>query len=262
MVDLRFSEAELETVHARITDFIADIVAEAGADGTVLGLSGGVDSTLTAHLAVDALGPEGLHGLVLPGTVSDVENMSDAEQVATDLGISYDVIEIDPIVDRFVEAAPEVEGDHVAIGNTRARVRAVLNYLFANHENRIVLGTGNRSEGAVGYFTKYGDGAVDCHPIGNLYKGQVRQLAHHVGIPEDLAEKTPTAGLWSSQTDEEEMGVGYDTLDAILALHVDGPLSRAATAELVGCDRETVDRVVTMYERSAHKRQVPPTPDR
>jgi NAD+ synthase len=228
----------------------------------VLGLSGGVDSTLTAYLAVDALGTDGLHGLVLPATVSSEENMSDAERVARELGISYDVIEIEPILDSFLTAVPEAEGEHVAVGNARARIRAVLNYLFANHENRVVLGTGNRSEAAVGYFTKYGDGAVDCHPIGNLYKRQVRQLAHHVGIAEDLAEKTPTAELWADQTDESEMGVGYDVLDGVLALHVDGPLSKAATVRQVGCDPEAVDRIVDMCERSTHKRQVPPSPER
>lgn len=262
MVDLQFSEAELETVRGRITDFIAETVAEAGADGAVLGLSGGIDSTLIAHLAVEALGAERVRGLVLPATVSTDENMSDAERVATDLEIEHDLIEIEPIVDAFVDAVPGVEGDRTAVGNTRARVRAVLNYLLANHENRIVLGTGNRSEAAVGYFTKYGDGAVDCHPIGNLYKGQVRQLARHVGVPEELVGKTPTAELWAEQTDEEEMGVSYDTLDAILALHIDGPLSKTATARLADCKPETIDRVIEMYDRSAHKRQVPPTPER
>jgi NAD+ synthase len=261
MVDLRFSEEELETVHTRITDFIAGRVEEAGADGAVLGLSGGIDSTLTAHLTVDALGADRLHGLVLPATVSSEDNMSDAERVARELDVSYDVIEIEPIVDSLVGVLPEVEGDHVAVGNARARIRAVLNYLLANHENRLVLGTGNRAEAAVGYFTKYGDGAVDCHPIGNLYKQQVRQLAHHVGVAEDLAEKTPTAELWEEQTDESEMGVDYDTLDAVLALHVDGPLSRAATVRTVGCEPDAVDRIVGMYERSAHKRRMPPAPD-
>ncbi|KYH26138.1 putative NH(3)-dependent NAD(+) synthetase [Halalkalicoccus paucihalophilus] len=262
MIDLRFSEEELDTVYDRITGFIADTVAEAGADGAVLGLSGGIDSTLTAYLAVDALGSENLHGLVLPGEVSSEGNMSDAERVARDLEIGYDVIEINPIVETFVSALPEVEGDHVAVGNARARTRAVLNYLLANHENRVVLGTGNRAEAAVGYFTKYGDGGVDCHPIGNLYKQQVRHLAHHLGVPEDLAEKTPTAELWEDQTDEGELGIDYDTLDAVLALHVDGPLSVAATSRVVGCEEDVVRDVDSLYERSAHKRTVPPAPER
>ncbi|APW96829.1 NAD(+) synthetase [Halobiforma lacisalsi AJ5] len=261
MIDIRFSESELNRRRDHITAFIADRVDAAGADGAVLGLSGGIDSTLTAYLAVEALGPENVHGLVLPARVSGDENMSDAERVATDLEISYDVIEIEPIVDSLLSAYPDAEGDHVAVGNARARVRAVLNYLVANHENRLVLGTGNRSEAAVGYFTKYGDGAVDCHPIGNLYKAQVRQLARHVGVPEDLAAKTATAELWADQTDEEELGISYDTLDSILATHVDGPLSVAATARELEVDRETVEQVREMYERSEHKRSVPPAPE-
>ncbi len=261
MLDLRFSEEELEAHRQHVTDFIREQVDAAGADGAVLGLSGGIDSTLTAHLAVEALGADDVHGLVLPARVSADEQMSDAERVALELDVPFDVIEIEPVIETLLEAYPEAEGDHVAVGNARARVRAVLNYLVANHEDRLVLGTGNRSEAAVGYFTKYGDGAVDCHPIGNLYKAQVRQLARHVGVPEDLVEKTPTAELWADQTDEEEMGVSYDTLDAILATHVDGPLSAAATCRHLGVDEETVAQVRRMYESTEHKRDVPPAPD-
>ncbi|QLK24851.1 NAD+ synthase [Natrinema zhouii] len=261
MIDLRFSDGELERQRDHITEFIREQVDAAGADGVVLGLSGGIDSTLTGYLAVEALGSENVHGLVLPATVSSEGNMSDAELVARDLEISYDVIEIEPIVDSLLSVYPEAEGDREAVGNARARVRGVLNYLVANHESRLVLGTGNRSEAAVGYFTKYGDGAVDCHPIGNLYKGQVRQLARHVGVPEELAAKTATAELWADQTDEDELGISYETLDDILATHIDGPLSVAATARLLEVDEETVERVRGMYERSGHKRDVPPAPD-
>ncbi|WP_255192459.1 NAD+ synthase [Natronobeatus ordinarius] len=261
MIDLRFSEAELERHREHLTSFIRDQVDAAGADGAVLGLSGGIDSTLTAYLAVEALGEERVHGLVLPAKVSDDDQMSDAERVAELLEMSSDVLEIEPVVDGLLEAYPEAEGDHLAVGNARARVRAVVNYLVANHENRLVLGTGNRSEAAVGYFTKYGDGAVDCHPIGNLYKAQVRQLARHVGVPEELVTQTPTAELWADQTDEDELGMDYDTLDSILAVHVDGPLSVAATCRHLEVDEETVARVRSLYEASEHKRAVPPAPD-
>jgi len=260
-LDLRFSEAELDARRDRIVDFIRETAADAGVDRAVMGLSGGIDSSLTAHLVVEALGEDALHGLVLPGAVSSGENMSDAERVATELGVKYDVIEIDPFVDQLLDAYPEAEGDREAVGNARARTRAVLNYLVANHEGGVVVGTGNRSEAMVGYFTKYGDGAVDCHPIGNLYKMQVRQLARHVGVPEDIVTKEPTAGLWQGQTDEEELGLGYDTLDAILALHVDGPLSADATARELDVPQSAVERVRTLSERSAHKRATPPAPD-
>ncbi|WP_276255437.1 NAD+ synthase [Halomontanus rarus] len=261
MLDLRFSEEELEVHREHIVSFIGETVDAAGAEGAVLGLSGGIDSTLTAYLAVEALGTDNVHGLVLPATVSSEGNMSDAERVAQDLEISYDVIEIEPIVDSILSTYPEAEGDREAVGNARARVRGVLNYLVANHENRLVLGTGNRSEAAVGYFTKYGDGAVDCHPIGNLYKQQVRQLARHVGVPEELAAKTATAELWADQTDEEELGLEYDTLDSILATHVDGPLSVAATCRVLSVDKETVLKVAALYETSEHKRNAPPAPE-
>jgi len=259
-VDLGFSEDELAAQREHIVAFIQKMADAAGTDRAVVGLSGGIDSTLTANLAVEALGAENVHGLVMPGAVSRDENMSDAEWVAQDLSIPYDLLEINPIVDTFLDAVPEVEGDHRAVGNARARTRAVLNYLVANHEGALVLGTGNRTEALVGYFTKYGDGAVDCHPIGSLYKQQVRQLAAHVGVPGELVTKTPTAGLWAGQTDEEELGITYDELDAILALHVDGNVPAAGTAELAGVSVEEVARVREMYEQSAHKRQVPPSP--
>ncbi|UPV75319.1 NAD+ synthase [Halorussus limi] len=262
MIDLRLSESELEARRNHLVEFIRDRADAAGTDRAVLGLSGGIDSTLTAYLAVEALGEENLHGLVMPGEVSREDNMSDAEWVAQELGIPYDVFEINPIVDQFLDAYTEAEGDQLAVGNARARTRGVLNYLVANHENALVLGTGNRSEALVGYFTKYGDGAVDCHPIGNLYKQQVRQLAAHVGVPEELVEKPPTAGLWAGQTDEEELGIDYDSLDAVLALNVDGPLSVAATArELGDVTEEQVRSIREMYERSEHKRRVPPAPE-
>ncbi len=261
MIDLRFSEGELKRRREHIQSFIRAQVDAAGADGAVLGLSGGIDSTTVANLAVETLGSENVHGLVLPARVSSDENMSDAERVAVDLEISYDVIEVEPIIDALLSAYPEAEGDHVAVGNARARVRAILNYLVANHEDRLVLGTGNRSEAAVGYFTKYGDGAVDCHPIGNLYKQQVRQVASSLGVPEDLVEKTPTAELWEDQTDESEMGFGYDTLDSILATHIDGPLSVTATSRHLDIDEQTVEEVREMYEASEHKRKAPPAPD-
>jgi len=261
-LDLRLSEAELDRTHDHLVSFIRETVDAAGAEGATLGLSGGIDSTTTAYLAVDALGTDGLHGLVMPSEVNDADNMSDAERVAMDLGIEYDVIEIQPIAEQFFEAVPEAAADRMATGNVYVRTRAVLNYFVANAENRVVLGTGNRAEAMTGYFTKYGDQAVDCNPIGGLYKQQVRQLAAHIGVPHDFVMQTPTAGMWTDQTDEEEMGVGYDTVDAILALHIDGRLSTAATVRaLDGVDREAIERVEKLVVGSEHKRSMPPAPE-
>jgi NAD+ synthase len=266
-LDLSLAESELGAYRDHITSFVADQTAAAGVEEAVIALSGGIDSTLTAHLAVEALGADNLYGLVLPSEVNREGNMSDAERVASDLlGIDYDVIGIEPIVEAILDVTPEtLDADdadrrRTAVGNLRARVRAVVNYYAANSRRALVLGTGNRSEALVGYFTKYGDGAVDCLPIAPLYKQQVRQLARHVGVPEELAAKTASAELWADQTDETELGVDYDTLDSILALHVDGPLSPAATAREIGIDEAVVERVGRLSDRSAHKRAFPPGP--
>jgi len=260
-VDLLLSESELEARREHIVEFIADTVEDAGAEGAVIGLSGGIDSTTTAHLAVEALGSDAVHGLLMPSEVNADADETDAERVAEDLGIEYDVVDINPVVESFVDAAPEgVADDRMALGNVRVRTRAVLNYFVANAESRVVLGTGNRSEAATGYFTKYGDQAVDCNPIGNLYKCQVRQLARQLGVPEDLVTRTPTAGMWEGQTDEAEMGLGYDELDAILALHVDGPFSKSATRRTLGLPESAIKRVVELHEQSKHKRNMPPAP--
>jgi NAD+ synthase len=261
-LDPTLSPAECEAQRDHVTTFIDETLDAAGVGQAVIGLSGGIDSTLTAHLAVEALGSDAVSGLVMPSEVTDPENTSDGERVAHDLlGIEYDVVEVGPVVEAFLDAYPEPEGDRVAVGNLRVRARAVVSYLAANHRNALVLGTGNRSEALVGYFTKYGDGAVDCHPIGNLYKGQVRDLATHVGVPEDLVEKPASAEMWVGQTDEGELGLDYPTLDSILALHVEGGLSTSATAAELGVPAEAVERVRGLYERSAHKRAVPPSPD-
>ena len=249
-VSLDLSASELDARREQITDFIEGVVDDAGATGAVIGLSGGIDSTLVAHLAVEALGADAVHGLVMPSEVNTETNMSDAERVAELLDIEYDVLDINPVVDALVDAYPAGADDRTALGNVRVRTRAVLNYFVANAESRIVLGTGNRSEALTGYYTKYGDQAVDCNPIGNLYKRQVRQLAAHVGMPDDLVRKPPSAEMWEGQTDEDEMGLDYDTLDAILALHVDGSFSKTATVETLNVPASAVDRVVELYERS------------
>ena len=261
-LDLRLSEAELERTRERIVSFIADVVDDAGADGAVLGLSGGIDSTLTAYLAVEALGSDGLHAITMPTAVNDPAVMSDAERVAADLDVEYDVVEIQPIAEAFFDALPGPASDRMARGNVYVRTRAVCNYFVANAENRVVLGTGNRAEAMTGYYTKYGDQAVDCNPIGNLYKQQVRQLAAHVGVPRDLVMQEPTAGMWEGQTDADELGLDYDTVDAILALHVDGGLSRSATVRELDVPAAAVDHVVELYEASKHKRAMPPAPSR
>jgi NAD+ synthase len=269
--DLRLSEAELADVRETATSFVERVVDDAGADGAVVGLSGGVDSSTVASLAADAIEPERVHGLVMPSDVTSDESTTDGERVATELGIDYDVVDVSGVVDAVLDAAPDdglrdeaaagTEPARTAVGNVRVRARAVTNYVVANAENRVVLGTGNRSEAMTGYYTKYGDQAVDCNPIGPLYKQQVRQLATALGVPDRIVEKPPSAEMWLDQTDEDELGLDYDTLDAVLALHVDGPLSTAATVRtLDDVTAAQVDRVDDLVARSEHKRHMPPAP--
>ncbi|MFB6162820.1 MAG: NAD+ synthase [Halococcoides sp.] len=261
-LDLTFSSQELATRREHVTEFVRETVDRAGVDRVVIGLSGGVDSSTVAAIASEALGPDAVHALVMPSSIDDTATMDDAESLAVDLGLPFDVIPVGDIVETTVESVPEAREDRMAVGNVRVRARTLVNYYVANYEDAIVLGTGNRTESLVGYFTKYGDGAVDCLPIANLYKQQVRQLARDLGVPESIAGRTPTAGMWLDQTDEAELGVEYDTLDSILALHVEGAVPASTTADRIGVDRDIVDHVRSLYEHSAHKRSMPPAPDR
>ncbi|APX95363.1 NAD+ synthase [Natronorubrum daqingense] len=266
--DLRFSASEIEAQVDHLTEFIRDRVEAADADGVEVALSGGIDSTTTAHLAVEALGTDAVHGIILPKEVNEDENMSDAERVAEDLGIDYDVIGIDSVVEETLSRT-DAENDNASedhwegryVGNTSARIRMTMTYLVANRENRIVLGTGNRAELATGYVTKYGDGGVDCNPLANLYKQQVRQVAAHLGVSESLVRKTPTGGMVDYGTDEEELGMDYDTLDAVLAFYIDGNLPASVVARLTNTTVESVEHVASLHEESDHKRTPPTEPE-
>jgi len=252
-------ENRVEKYVDEITNFIAESVEKASADGVVAGISGGIDSATSSALAVEALGSENVHGLVMPSEVSDEENMSDAEKHAENFGIEYDVVEIQPVVDKFLEGYSV--DDQEAVGNLSARVRMCYNYLVANSQDRLVLGTGNRSEMLVGYYTKYGDGGVDILPIGGLYKTEVRDVARHLRVEESIIEKPPTAGLWEGQTDEQELGATYDELDDFLRAYIDEGASVEEAAKAAGVGVETAQRLENMYHRSEHKRKTPPFPE-
>lgn len=259
MPDLQFATHDLEDRIEGIVQFIREETESAGVDGVVLGLSGGVDSATTAGLATKALGPDRVRALALPAAPTAPDSITYAESVAEAFDLELEVIEVEPIA-RAVEDAHPRPVDEVALGNVRARVRAVYWYLVANQESRLVLGGGNRTEWLTGYFTKYGDIAVDLLPLGNLYKTQVRQVARHVGVPEAVVERTPTAELWADQTDEAELGVSYETLDGVLAEHVDGDASVVETAEQLDVDEAVIRRVQALVDGSSHKRTLPPTP--
>ena len=250
-----------DAIERKIAAFIDDKVQESGAKGVVIGLSGGVDSSVTAFLCAKALGKKNVIGITMPETgVTDLHEVYDAKDVASQLGIEFKVVDITPMLSGMEKNLADYRASApIANANIRARVRMVILYYYANLLNRLVIGCGNRSELRAGYFTKYGDGGVDLMPVGSLYKTQVRQLAAHLGVPKHIIEKVPTAGLWPGQTDEGELGITYEKLDMIYA-GLDLGLKLEDIAKSVGVEIEKVKHFIEREQKAAHKLRVPEVP--
>jgi len=235
----------MEALVCHLADWIAAETAATGGAGVVFGLSGGLDSAVVAALAVRALPGRAL-GLVMP-CHGDPQDVDDAAAVADRFALAVSTVDLSPVHDALLEqlslGASGIRGDRLAAANLKPRLRMTTLYAFANHLDYRVLGTDNRSELAVGYFTKYGDGGADLLPLGSLVKGEVRDLARHLGVPERIVAKPPSAGLWAGQTDEAEMGLSYEQLDAYLLTGAAPPAVKA--------------RVDALHAASAHKRALP-----
>ncbi|HEY4674196.1 MAG TPA: NAD+ synthase [Nitrososphaerales archaeon] len=243
------------SVAKKIQDFILQKVADARAEGVVLGLSGGIDSAVVAALARRALPEHRVLALLMPlsGTTPDTD-MQDAENLASSLGIEHRKIELLQIKNAFMQfLSPE----RVPEGNLLARIRMTLLYYHSNLLNRIVLGTGDRSEALIGYFTKYGDGGVDALPIGGLYKTQVRALGKYLGLPANIVEKKSSPRLWLGQEAEADIGLPYDSIDKILFCIFDEKRSPQETAKITGNTAKEVESVLKMHKASMHKRATP-----
>jgi NAD+ synthase len=228
--------------------WIGEKVMAAGLEGVVVGMSGGLDSSVVAVLSHRALG-QSMLGLLMP-CYSSQQDEQHALAVASMFSIPTRTIVLDTIYDTLLEVLP---GDktpvtnHVAQANLKARLRMLTLYYFANQLGYMVVGSGNKSELSVGYFTKYGDGGVDILPLGNLVKGQVSILAEFLGIPQEIIDKPPSAGLWPGQTDEGELGLGYDQLDRYLT-----------TGKAPDSVKNKIELLMT---NSYHKRNPPLVPD-
>jgi NAD+ synthase len=209
---------EQERLAAHLAGWIKAEVEGSGGLGAALGLSGGLDSAVVAALAKRAF-PYHTLGVLMP-CHSDPQDQLDAQLVAHHFGIATAQIDLAPVYDELLAQLARVQAglreSRLTCANIKPRLRMTTLYAFANHMGYRVLGTGNRSEIAIGYFTKHGDGGVDLLPIGGLTKTQIRALAAHLGVPRSIIEKPPSAGLWAGQTDEEEMGLTYEELDAYL----------------------------------------------
>ena len=254
----------------RVRTFVETSVAAADADGVVVNMSGGLDSTVTAALAVEALGADRVYALILPCNKVGAHHARDAEALADALGIEHDTVHLHSLFAQFGAVAPDrfdLHDEPILSGNAVARLRMTLAYLAANATNRLVCGTANRSELLLGYFTKHGDGGADVHPIGHLYKTEVRALAAELDVPEFVVEKPPTAGFLPGQRDADDLGAPYDVIDRVLRLGVDRGLDAATIAERLSgadvdteIDEETVDDLLARHRATDHKRSTPAVP--
>ncbi len=252
---------DLEKTKTDIVEFIKSKVNEANCDGITIGLSGGIDSTLVAYLACEALGKDNVFGIIMPSTTTPTEDKIHGIEIAQHLGIDYKEIAIDGILNEYLSTT-QLGNDNLAIGNLKARIRMSLLYYYANYKNYLVIGTGNKSEILIGYFTKHGDGACDMEPIGDLYKTEVFKLSEFLNISEEILNKPPRAGLWNNQTDEDEIGMSYNLLDEILYLYTQKDMKNTEIAQKLDISVNDVDMIITKIKRSEHKSKVPESPQK
>jgi NAD+ synthase len=241
-------------VTALLRGFIADGVRKVGFERVIVGLSGGVDSSLVTALAVSSLGTDNVVAVFMPYRSSDPQSQIDALAVCDSLGIVSEIVDITPQVDAYFAGFPDA--DRTRRGNKMARERMSILYDHSMAERALVLGTSNKTELLLGYGTLFGDMASALNPIGDLYKTQVYALARELGLPHSVLTKPPSADLWAGQSDEDELGMRYAVVDAVLHLLVDERRSRAEVIAL-GFDAADVDAIVARVRGSQYKRRPP-----
>jgi NAD+ synthase len=246
-------ELNAPLAEAVLTSFVRDAVETSGTQGVVVGLSGGVDSSLSAALAVRALGPERVHGFLLPYRTSSPESERDARAVAEHLGIPHRMIDVSPMVDAYFAIEPDAAAERR--GNKMARERMTILFDQAKKLDALVLGTSNKTEILLGYSTVFGDNASSLNPLGDLYKHQIWQLSRHLGLPAEVIDKAPSADLWPGQTDEGELGFSYETADEVLYLLFDLGL-RPEEVAARGYEERVVRRIVSLEQRFRFKRRL------
>jgi NAD+ synthase len=252
MVDLTINP---ELARKILTGFIHGEITRAGFSRAVVGLSGGVDSSLACFLAAEALGPENVLAVRMPYKTSSPDSMQDAQRVIDASGVQSVTIPVTEMADALIDQFPDM--DQVRRGNIMARARMIVLYDQSAATKGLVVGTGNKTEILLGYTTLYGDAACALNPIGDLYKTQVRQLARAVGVPQDIVEKPPSADLWKGQTDEGELGFTYADVDQLLYLLVDERYKPEECVE-AGFDDSFVREVIRRMRNNQFKRVMPP----
>jgi NAD+ synthase len=244
----------LALVARKIQRFISGYVSNSSAKGVVIGLSGGLDSSVVLKLCVDATGAEKILGLIMPSSSTPNEDIKDAIDLAQSLGVKCEVIDLIPIIEKYTHSLPE---DTRARGNLMARIRMNILYYHAAIHGYLVVGTSDKSERKIGFFTKFGDGAADILPIADLYKTQVRDLARFLKIPQAIIEKKSSPRLWDNHLAEDEIGMTYETIDPILQL-LEKQKKPQEIAKKLKVSLSEVNKVKEMVEKSEHKRDLPP----
>jgi NAD+ synthase len=234
----------MKEIKKNIISWIRKQIKDSKKNGVVLGLSGGLDSSVTAVLCRMALGKEKVLALILP-CESQKKDIEDAKNLAKRFAIKTKLIDLTEIYNQLIKILPKA--NRLTYANLKARLRMIVLYYFANKLNYLVCGTSNESELMTGYFTKFGDGASDILPIGGLLKTEVRKLAEELNIPDFIIKKVPSAGLWEGQTDEKELGISYEELDKIL--------NGLENKRRINIEREKIEKVKKMMKNSEHKRK-------
>ena len=248
---------DVDSLKKKLVDFIKKTVSDAGFAKVIVGLSGGLDSSLSAFLGVDALGKEGVIGVKMPHKVTSPESLADADLIIKTLSIkSYTVDITERIEDYFKNFS---DADNIRRGNKMARERMSILYDLAKAERALVMGTGNKTERLLGYFTLHGDVACDINPLAEVYKTQVRALAKEAGIPQKIIDKVPSAELWKGQTDEGELGMTYAEADKLLYLMIDKKYDDKRLMK-EGFDRNLIKKIKDRIKSSEYKRKIPLIP--
>jgi NAD+ synthase len=242
----------------RIMAFVKKIVTGASAGGVVVGLSGGVDSSVVGALCVRALGRERVLAGLMPSDFTPKQDIEDAKGLAESWQVKSSTVQISSLV-RLFGTSVGAEGTKVAKANAVARIRMAILYYYANTLGYLVAGTGDKSENLLGYFTKWGDGASDFMPIVHLYKTQVRELGAYLELPRGVVDKPASPQLWAGHKATDEIPADYDKLDVVLHYLFDKKAPKAQAARLAGVTLKVVDKVLEMHNRSAHKRVLPPS---
>lgn len=243
---------DYKKISNKIEKFISAYISKSSAKGLVIGLSGGLDSSVVLKLSVNALGRSNVLGLVMPSDITPREDTTHAIDLAKELMIRYHIIDIHPIVQKFEEVLPE---NKEARGNLMARIRMSILYYYAGVNRYLVAGTSDKSEVQIGYFSKFGDGAADIMPIAVLYKTQVRALGRYLGLPAVIVQKKSSPRLWENHLAEEEIGMDYEMIDQILHLLGDKKISPRDVIRNLGVSTKHVNKVKGMIEKNLHKRR-------